>query len=416
MIDLNLSDIKIKSIKQDATGHYHIYVSCTANTGQCTQCGKKLSKSHGQCEESVIEHLPILEKRVFIHVRWPRFMCEDCGVTSAFRPGWLNTTGQMSLAFEDYVLKSLINSTIKDVSEKLRLTEDAIQGIANRRIQTDYDWTEASPKAIGLDEIALRKGHQHYLTIITDISVPGATRIIAVIDGRKKEDVMPFLKRIPDRVLLNLESLCVDMSASYIPALKERINDDTFFNEIVTIDRFHVAKLVGEKVDKQRIKLTRKLKEELKGDDEALEKIKGTMWPFRHHAKDLTEAQAQQLDELFKYSDSLKQVYDLRESLYAIFEAQDLTKPTAKEAIDAWLEQAGTHEAFVGFIKTYRNFEDVILNYFTHRRSSGPVEGMNNKLKVIKRRGYGFRSVANFAKRVFLDINYKPELLGFSAA
>ena len=57
------------------------------------------------------------------------------------------------------------------------------------------------------------------------------------------------------------------------------------------------------------------------------------------------------------------------------------------------------------------HFEENILNYFTNRISSGPVEGLNNKIKVIKRRGFGFRNIANFAKRLFLDINYKPILL-----
>ena len=183
---------------------------------------------------------------------------------------------------------------------------------------------------------------------------------------------------------------------------------------IVTIDRFHVAKLVGKKVDKERINLVKKLKKELEGDQESLEKIKGTMWPFRHHAHDLNEDQSQKLQELFKHSAPLKELYDLRESLYTIFENETLTKETAKIEIDAWIEKSNKHESFVSFIKTYRNFEDIILNYFTHRRSSGPVEGINNKLKVIKRRGYGFRNVFNFMKRMILDINYRSQLLGLA--
>ena len=66
---------------------------------------------------------------------------------------------------------------------------------------------------------------------------------------------------------------------------------------------------------------------------------------------------------------------------------------------------------FTSFTKTYGNFEENILNYFTNRISSGPVEGLNNKIKVIKRRGFGFRNLTNFAKRIFLDINYKSALL-----
>jgi len=101
---------------------------------------------------------------------------------------------------------------------------------------------------------------------------------------------------------------------------------------------------------------------------------------------------------------------DLREDLYHIFEAQHI-KEEAREALEAWIEEARDHDAFKGFIKTYREFEENILNYFMYRHSSGPVEGLNNKIKVIKRRCFGFRNITYFAKRIFLDVNYKPILI-----
>ncbi len=106
------------------------------------------------------------------------------------------------------------------------------------------------------------------------------------------------------------------------------------------------------------------------------------------------------------------EIQDLREEIYGIFETEGLSKEEAKEEIDEWCKKANLFETkgfnpFTSFTKTYMNFEENILNYFTKRISSGPVEGLNNKIKVIKRRGFGFRNIANFAKRLFLDINYK---------
>ena len=122
------------------------------------------------------------------------------------------------------------------------------------------------------------------------------------------------------------------------------------------------------------------------------------------------------LEKLFELAPSLKDCYNLREELYEIFELEGISKEDAKEKIDEWCEKANLFETkgfnpFTSFTKTYRNFEENILNYFTDRISSGPVEGLNNKIKVIKRRGFGFRNITNFAKRLFLDINYKPALL-----
>ena len=417
IVDLGLSHIKIKAVKQDDYGDYHIYVSCTAIKAECHKCGKEISSAHGHCLESVIEHLPIFDQRVFIHVKWPRFKCPYCdkNPSTSFKPSWLGDNGQQTIQYENYCLKCLINSTIKDVAEKSKTTEDVIEGILLRRVNTDINWNSLSPTRIGLDEIALRKGHKQYLTIISDISVASNVKILGVIKGRKKDDILPFLNNIPKDILLSLEAITIDMSASYFPALKEIIDNIDVFNQIVTIDRFHIAKLLGDKVDKERKKVVKQLKEKYENNEDKLNKIKNTMWPFRHHAKDLSEEEEICLNDLFDMAPSLKQCYDLRESLYDIFESK-LSKEKAAEEIDEWIDLAKKYETkghnpFKSFIETYKTYKPNILNYFVHRCSSGPVEGLNNKIKVIKRRGYGFRNIMNFAKRVFLDINLKPLLI-----
>ena len=335
--DLGLSSVKIKRVTIDSLGDYHIHVSCTANSTSCHKCGKRITKSHGQCDETAVEHLPILDQRVFIHVKWPRFQCTDCDKkpTTSYRPAWLNKTGELTKSYENYCLKMLINSTIKDVSEKLSTTEDIIEGIVNRRIDTTVNWDHIFPKRIGIDEIALRKGHSQYLTIITDLSNPGKVQILTVIKGRSKADILPFLKSIPKKILESLEGITIDMGASYFSALKDVIGDMNSFNRVVTIDRFHVAKLIGDKVDKERKKVVKKLKIELEKDEEQLERLKNTMWPFRHHPDDLDDDEKKRLENLFELAPSLKECYELREDLYNIFETQ-IPKEQAREKIDEW--------------------------------------------------------------------------------
>ena len=418
-IDLKLNSIKVKGVTIDSNGDYHIYVSCTANSTLCHKCGHKITKSHGQSDESIIEHLPIFDQCVFIHVKWPRFKCDKCdndNSTTSFKPKWVNDTGNKTRVYENYCLKFLINSTIKDVSEKLNTTEEIIEGIIKRNIKTNINWMEIKPTIIGLDEIALRKGHSHYVTIVSDLSDNKKVKILGVFDGNSKKDILPFLQSIPKEILLSLEGVTIDMGASYFSTLKKLIDDVDRFNRIVTIDRFHVAKLLGDKVDKERKKVIKNLKIEFENDDDKLESIKRTMWPFRHHRDDLSEDENDRLEKLFELAPSLKECYKLREELYGIFEIEGLSKKEGKEKIDEWCKKANLFETkgfnpFTSFIKTYRNFEENILNYFTNRISSGPVEGLNNKIKVIKRRGFGFRNIANFAKRLFLDINYKPIFL-----
>jgi len=418
-IPLDLSHVKIKSVKIQNNGEFHIHVSCDASSTTCHKCGNKITQSHGQCKETIIEHLPILDNKVFIHVCWPRFICRDCngGPTTSFHPDWLNGTGDMTKQYENYCLKYLINSTIKDVAIKLKTTEEKIQGILNRNIVTSIDWENYCPTAIGIDEIALRKGHNHYLTIVSDISKNKNVSVIAVLDGRTLDDVVPFLETIPRKILLNLISICVDMGASFISSLKKVINDDFVFNKIVTIDRFHVSKLLGDAVDDERKVVTKELKKTYAKDEDVLNVIKDTMWPLRHNPKDLLPEQQEKIDALFELSPHISQCYELKEELYLIFES-NYSKEEAKVQIENWANRAGecvrdntVDSPFSKFIKTYYRFKENILNYFETRATSGPVEGLNNKLKTIKRRGFGFRNVQQFAQRIFLDINYKKILL-----
>ncbi|MBF0362603.1 MAG: transposase [Oligoflexia bacterium] len=194
-IDLRLSNIKIKNVTVDSNGDYHVHVSCCDVDGvKCNRCGQLIATSYGQCEETIIEHLPILDQKTYIHVKWPRFVCNYCNdkPTTSFHPEWLNETGKLTKAYEDYILKCLIHSTDKDVALKNRTTTDVIQGIVERRVSTKTDWNNVSPPAIGMYEIALKKGHDSFLTIVSDISNKGEAKILAVIDGRDKEVILPF--------------------------------------------------------------------------------------------------------------------------------------------------------------------------------------------------------------------------------
>jgi len=134
-IELGGSAVKRKRVVVDRLGEYHIDASCTAQSPRCSSCGKPITKSHGPCKASVIAPLPILDRRVCLHVPWPRFVCTDCAnTTTSLRPNWVHTTGQKTVAYENFVRKCLINATAQDVAEKLRSPEESVEGIVERRI------------------------------------------------------------------------------------------------------------------------------------------------------------------------------------------------------------------------------------------------------------------------------------------
>ena len=133
--------------------------------------------------------------------------------------------------------------------------------------------------------------------------------------------------------------------------------------------------------------------------------VKGMMWTIRKNNRDLTPDERQRLRLLFEYSPKLKLAYTFREELTAIFELQ-LTKEEAKKRLLTWAAKVRrtTLTCFNKFLSTLNNWLNEIANYFVERLSSGFVEGLNNKIKTIKRRCYGILRVATLFQRLYLDI------------
>ena len=136
-------------------------------------------------------------------------------------------------------MRQLIHSTIEDVSKKERVTSKVLQTIVDRQINTEADWSKITTIiTLGLDEIALRKGHQSYLTEVSARSKDGRLSIIGVLNGRFKEDVQSFLESMPAHLKETVNSVCTDMYDGFVNAAIE-----VFGVQPIVVDRYHVAKL-----------------------------------------------------------------------------------------------------------------------------------------------------------------------------
>ena len=219
-----------------------------------------------------------------------------------------------------------------------------------------------------------------------------------VLADREKETVKAFLNRIPTRLQRTIHPVCTDMWKAYINAVKEVLGQ-----AVVVVDRYHVARKYRQCADTLRKQELKRLKAEL--PKETYETLTGAMWPFRKNKADLQEQETQLLARLFTFSPRLKLAYDFREALTAIFE-QELTKTQATQAIQAWRKEVEASEltCFDPFLTTLDTYLDEITNYFLRRDSSGFVEGLNNKVKVLKRRCYGLLNLNHFFQRLFLDL------------
>lgn len=195
------------------------------------------------------------------------------------------------------------------------------------------------------------------------------------------------------------------MWEGYLNAIDEFIAENDNVTASLVVDRFHVAQNYRDDFDDLRKQELRRLKKELPRETYDQE-CKGMLWTLRKNHAALNPDERQNLRQLFVHSPALHQAYTFREELTAIFN-QQLTVPQAEHRLKAWIRKVehSSLQNFDGFIKTLRNHWTYIVNYFDQRISSGFVEGLNNKIKVITRRCYGIRNVSSLFQRIWLDLH-----------
>lgn len=401
-LPLDIKTLKIINQSIDSKGNITFTVESTCTDSLCHKCGQKASKRCGYSYEMTFEHTSILDRRVFLKIKPVRYECEHCkdGTTTTEKYSWIAKGGKITQALEDYIMRQVIHSTIQDVSKKTGLCYSTIQNTIKHRIGCEVDWSNYTDlNTIGIDEISNRKGYQDYLAVVSVKDKNGNLSVIAVLDSRKKDDIKVFLESIPNHLKKTVKSVCTDMYDGFVNAAVE-----VFGKRVLVVDRYHVAKLYRKPLDALRIKEMKRLKDEL--GPEEYKNLEGMMWILRKKHECLTQEDKDKLALLYQYSPILKQAHKYAMKLTNIFNTH-CDRKAATDKINDWIKMVNKSEltCFNSFLKTLEKYKPYILNYFKARKNSGFVEGLNNKIKVAKRRCYGLLKTESFFQRLFLDLN-----------
>ncbi|QUY42087.1 ISL3 family transposase [Acaryochloris marina] len=400
-IPLNLPDVQVLELSKTERGDWLIKIESTLQGTTCHKCGHEITDLHCHDQALRIRHLPLFEVPVYLEIRPKRYRCGYCDdhPTTTQRLEWHEPRSPNTKAYEHWLLRILINSTVSDVARKLGVSEDVVSGTIDRWIACQVDWSEyLDLQVIGIDEISLKRGHRDFVVLIT-IPTTGGVDILAVLADRKQQTVANFLQSIPLHLRQTIERVCTDMYQGFVSAVREQLPQTK-----VVIDRFHVAKAYRNCADTVRKREVKRLRQELPKQD--YDSIKGAMWAFRKRPENLQESEQQLLERVFAYSPEMKQAYKLREELTQIFEGR-YTKNGAKCAIRAWCKRVLKSDIkdFESFLTTVNNWMDEMTNYFLEGWTSGFVEGFNNRVKVLKRRCYGIFDIERLFQRISLDLN-----------
>ena len=400
-IPLDIPDVRVLQTELTKASELILTVESMLTSTTCRRCGRTLTEQHGVDEPRLLRHLPILGRVVYLRIRPKRFRCPWCDghPTTTQQLDWYDPNALHTHAYERLLILQLINSTLTDVEAKEDVTYDALLGILDRWIATSVDWDALPPFAImGIDEIALLKGHRNFVAVVSARTPAGDLYLLAVLPDRLKATVVTWLKTIPAARRAQITTVCTDMWEGYRTAVEEVLP-----NAAIVIDRFHVAQHYRDAVDQLRKQEVRRLKKEL--PKTTADDLKHTLWPFRKRADDLDTAEQVRLDALLASSPALQQAYTLREQLTTIFDTAR-SKADGLRRIRYWrqrVEKSGV-ACFDAFLTLLDTWLDLIANYFISHQTSSFVEGLNNKLKVLKRRCYGMRNVGRLFQRLTLDL------------
>lgn len=388
---LNLPGIEVEDYTDCGNGLI-LEVEAMTTQATCPRC-EQISCHLHQNHRYLARDLSISGKAVFLKVNRRQFKCETCGKPFSETLDFIGHRRKQTDRFAELIVGQVLHSDIHNVAVQNDLTDEEVwsmvQYISKKKLQVNL----SSLKRLGIDEIALRKGQGDYIVVLVDLDcrVP-----IGFAPSRKQEDIRKVLEEWGEGVLSQIIEVSIDLSGNYKGLVNKLLP-----NASVVADRFHVMKIVNQDLDTAR-KTIRKANEENPDEDEKSRikaALKQSKYALLKPEDKLTEKQKIKLEEIREVVPELANLHQQKESFRTIFEQSEDWGNGAFKLLD-WLAEA--QEAFKDSVGTICRWFGEVTGYFDNRTTSGAVEGINNKLKLIKRSGYGFRNFENFQLRCLI--------------
>src|SRR5512143_33269 len=272
-LPLDIPEVEVLSTEFQPDGALLSQVESTRQGARCGRCGREIQQFHGYDRPIQFRHLPRLERRVYLESRPKRYRCPYCQgrPTPTQRGDWYDPKSPHPKAFAKGVLGGLVNSTVVDVSLKLGLGPDAVDGILGRWISTTVEWSRLTTlETLGMDEIALTPGHGNDVAVSSTREAQGHGAVLAVLPNRLKATVTAFLEAIPAPLKAPLKTAWTDRDEGSTHAVSEAVPGVT-----VVVDRFPVAQGYHDCVDHLRKQELKRRQQEL--PEAEYESLKGLM-------------------------------------------------------------------------------------------------------------------------------------------
>jgi len=352
----------------------------------CHRCGSVSTQIHSR-EKRVVRDLNFAVARVWLQCQYRKILCSSCKRIMVedlelFAP-YQRVTKRLAL----YIHELCKKLTVKEVADHLELNWKTVKKIDKLFLEEKYGETDYQGlRILAVDEIAIRKGH-HYLTVVLDYL---SGRVVWIGNRRRASALIRFFNRMPKKKRKALEAIVMDMWDPYILAVMKKVP-----HLKIVFDLFHVVSQFSRVIDKVRNAEYRKASEKNK------EVFKGARYLLLKNRSNIRRRKdREQLKQLLELNEVINTVLILKDKLKHIWSYRSRT--WAAKAIDEWcaLARCINYPEVNKFAKMLDKYRYGILNHCDYPLHTGTLEGVNNKIKVIKRKAYGYHDIHYFSLKI----------------
>ena len=352
----------------------------------CHQCGQQAQTVHSKGHVRMLRDLNLANAQIWLQLDYRKIWCDNCNGVRVEKLSFVDASKRVTHRLAQYIYDLCKIMTVHDVAEHLDLDPKTIKSIDKSFLEKSFGWTDCHDlRVLAIDEIALRKGHS-YMTVVMDFF---SGRVIWMGENRDKETLDKFFAEMTDKQKQGIEAVAMDMWEPFINRVRHYCPDAK-----IVFDFFHVVQAFGKVIDRVR------RDEYFKANQQERKVLKGSRYLLLKNEENLSDKQKDRLEQVLELNSTLSILYVLKDQLKLIYYYSD--RKQVKKTLDDWCQMASyiDHPAVKGFVKCLRFFEYGIIEHADYPIGTSRLEGTNNKIKVIKRKAYGFHDSKYFALKV----------------
>jgi transposase len=373
-----------------------IVIETVLSAACCPHCGHGTARAKER-KRVIVRDVPLRPGKQTWLVWWKRrFSCPCCRRTFTERHPEIPPRATHTLRFDHHLAVSATQLPYAVVADHHGVTFYRVDKAA--RIGAEKFLaarSTAPPTRLCIDEAAHLKG-KIFNTIVSDPDMPG---VVELIETRNQAPLQKYLVSLPDDIKAGIEEVAIDMWGQYRRAVRNALPD-----AVIVVDRFHVERIVARALNETRIAIQRAVRERPLRERKRSPNRK--LFYARHKLlrapERVTQSDIDHLVEIFELYPQLETAWALRWSFRKVYEASDRIEAACR--LHRWYEDvtdSGLAD-FAAAAAAIQEWEEEVLAYFNSRLTNAFAEGMTNKIKVIKRTGYGFRNFESFRRRVLV--------------